>query len=200
MHEDIVDKHIRGCQRGNRQSQRWVFDRYYRLMFGVCLRYVSDRDAVQDIVQEGFLKVFSGIDKYASKGSFEGWIRRIMVNTAIDHVRKESPGQTLSEEEYPMHQIEAPEDLDSDVAWEGLTIHDVLEAMEGLSPTYKAVFNMYVFDNLEHSEIAEELGISVGTSKSNLAKARRNLKRLLEDIQKNRADETEGLGEMSKTE
>ena len=88
MHEDIIEKHIRGCQQGDRLSQRWVFDRYYRLMFGVCMRYVSDRDAVQDVVQEGFLKVFSGIDRFASKGYFEGWIRRIMVNTAIDHVRK----------------------------------------------------------------------------------------------------------------
>lgn len=197
MHENIVDKHIRGCQKGDRQSQRWVFDRYYRLMFGVCLRYVSDRDAVQDVVQEGFLKVFSGIDRYASKGSFEGWIRRIMVNTAIDFVRKQTPGQTLSEEEYPLHQLEAPEPVESEAAWEGLTVNDVLEAMEGLSPTYKAVFNMYVFDNLEHAEIAEELGISIGTSKSNLAKARRNLKRLLEDLRKNRRDAVEGLDEMS---
>ena len=199
MHEDIIEKHIRGCQQGDRLSQRWVFDRYYRLMFGVCMRYVSDRDAVQDVVQEGFLKVFSGIDRFASKGSFEGCIRRIMVNTAIDHVRKEPLGQTLNEEEYPMHLIEAPAEEEGTLAWEGLSVHDVLAAMEGLTPTYKAVFNMYVFDNLEHAEIAERLGISVGTSKSNLAKARRNMKRILEEIRRERSIAHEGTGTTSET-
>ena len=88
MSENELRQHIEGCKNGNRLSQQWVFDRYYRLMFGVCLRYTNDTDRVQDMVQEGFLKVFSNIEGYTSKGSFEGWMRRIMVNTAIDAIRK----------------------------------------------------------------------------------------------------------------
>lgn len=201
MQEDMIQQHIRGCQLGKRQSQRWVFDQYYRLMFGVCMRYVSDRDAVQDVVQEGFLKVFSSIDRYASKGSFEGWIRRIMVNTAIDFIRKDGAmGQMLGEEEYPLHQIEAPEPEEQVAPWAGLTVHDVIAAMEELTPTYRAVFNMYVFDNLEHAEIAQELGISVGTSKSNLAKARRNVKRILESKSSEKPQPEGERREMNATE
>ena len=88
MSENELRQHIEGCKNGNRLSQQWVFDRYYRLMFGVCLRYTNDTDRVQDMVQEGFLKVFTNIEGYTSKGSFEGWMRRIMVNTAIDAIRK----------------------------------------------------------------------------------------------------------------
>ena len=98
-----------------------------------------------------------------------------------------------------MHLIEAPAEEEGTLAWEGLSVHDVLVAMEGLTPTYKAVFNMYVFDNLEHAEIAERLGISVGTSKSNLAKARRNMKRILEEIRRERSIAHEGTGTTSET-
>ena len=92
--------HIEGCRRSSEKSRSWIFNRYYRLMFGVCLRYVSDKDAVQDVVQEGFLKIFSNIDGYTSKGSFEGWMRRIMVNTAIDAIRsRKATGLVLGLEE-----------------------------------------------------------------------------------------------------
>ena len=91
--------HIEGCRRGESKSQRWIFERYYRLMFGVCMRYVSDKDAVQDIVQEGFLKIFTNIEGYTSKGSFEGWIRRIIVNTSIDAIRRrKAAGLVLGED------------------------------------------------------------------------------------------------------
>jgi RNA polymerase sigma-70 factor (ECF subfamily) len=149
-------------------------------MFGVCLRYMSDTDSVQDVVQEGFLKVFNNIEGYTFKGSFEGWMRRIMVNTAIDAIRrKNAAGWVLGDED-------SFEPVDEDAEWEmedddamEYTVHDVLDAMEHLTPMYRAVFNLYVFDNLGHQEISDRLGISVGTSKSNLAKARRNLRTLL---------------------
>ena len=171
--------HIKGCQRGDDKSQRWIFERYYRLMFGVCLRYVSDRDATQDVVQEGFLKIFSSINKYSSKGSFEGWMRRIMVNTAIDAIRsRKATGLVLGvEESFDSVAEEMPETIDDDEM--NFTVHDVQAAMAQLSPMYRMVFNLHVFDNLAHKEISEQLGISIGTSKSNLAKARRNLRILL---------------------
>ena len=149
-------------------------------MFGVCLRYMSDQDSVQDVVQEGFLKVFNNIGGYTFKGSFEGWMRRIMVNTAIDAIRrKNAAGWVLGDDEsFEPVDDDGEREMEDEEGAE-YTVHDVLDAMEHLTPMYRAVFNLYVFDNLGHQEIADRLGISVGTSKSNLAKARRNLRNVL---------------------
>ncbi|HHZ82084.1 MAG TPA: sigma-70 family RNA polymerase sigma factor [Flavobacteriales bacterium] len=173
--------HIEGCRQNREKSRSWIFNRYYRLMFGVCLRYVSDRDAVQDVVQEGFLKIFSNIDGYTSKGSFEGWMRRIMVNTAIDAIRhRKATGLVLGSEE-SLEEIadEGVFPIEDDDDDENFTVHDVQLAMAQLTPMYRMVFNLHVFDNMGHKEISDHLGISVGTSKSNLAKARRNLRKIL---------------------
>ncbi|MBM56373.1 MAG: RNA polymerase subunit sigma-70, partial [Euryarchaeota archaeon] len=171
--------HIEGCRRGESKSQRWIFERYYRLMFGVCMRYVSDKDAVQDVVQEGFLKIFTNIEGYTSKGSFEGWMRRIMVNTSIDAIRRrKATGLVLGEDKSFEEVVDDGVEDDNDGEYT-FTIKDVQHAMAKLSPVYRAVFNLYVFDNMTHQEIALKLGISVGTSKSNLAKARRNLRKIL---------------------
>ena len=180
MHEAELRPYIEACQAGESRAQRFIFERYYRLMFGVCLRYMSDQDSVQDVVQEGFLKVFNNIGGYTFKGSFEGWMRRIMVNTAIDAIRrKNAAGWVLGDDESfePIDDDGGREIEDEEGA--EYTVHDVLDAMEHLTPMYRAVFNLYVFDNLGHQEIADRLGISVGTSKSNLAKARRNLRKVL---------------------
>ena len=172
--------HIEGCKRNDPKSQKWIFDHYYRLMFGVCLRYYSDHDRVQDIVQEGFLKVFSNIEGYTSKGSFEGWMKRIMVNTAIDFIRKEKASPEELTAEGTLEYSNDEEELSFlETEEEQITIQHVLAAMKQLKPVYRAVFNLYVFDNLTHQEIAQQLGISVGTSKSNLAKARRNVRAVL---------------------
>ena len=149
-------------------------------MFGVCMRYVSDRDAVQDVVQEGFLKVFTNIEGYTFKGSFEGWIRRIMVNTSIDAIRRRrATGLVLGEDKSFEEVEDEVQEYDVVDDEQKFTVKDVQTAMASLSPMYRAVFNLYVFDNMTHQEIAVKLGISVGTSKSNLAKARRNLRMIL---------------------
>ena len=180
MQNDELHAHIEGCRRGESKSQRWIFERYYRLMFGVCMRYVSDRDAVQDVVQEGFLKVFTNIDGYTFKGSFEGWMRRIMVNTSIDAIRRrKATGLVLGEEKSFEDVVDEAVEFEVDTDEETFTVKDVQSAMQELSPMYRTVFNLYVFDNMTHQEIAIKLGISVGTSKSNLAKARRNLRKIL---------------------
>ena len=178
MSENELRQHIEGCKNGNRLSQQWVFDRYYRLMFGVCLRYTNDTDRVQDMVQEGFLKVFTNIEGYTSKGSFEGWMRRIMVNTAIDTIRKVKADRMDATDDKHLEVLVGVEEEEEETGRE-FTVQEILDAMEQLSPSYRAVFNLYVFDNLGHQEISDRLGISVGTSKSNLAKARRNLRDLL---------------------
>ena len=180
MQNKELHAHIEGCRRGEDKSQRWIFERYYRLMFGVCMRYVSDRDAVQDVVQEGFLKVFTNIEGYTFKGSFEGWIRRIMVNTSIDAIRRrKATGIVLGEDKSFEDVVDEGEEYDVVDDEHEFTVKDVQTAMASLSPMYRAVFNLYVFDNMTHREIALNLGISVGTSKSNLAKARRNLRKIL---------------------
>jgi RNA polymerase sigma-70 factor (ECF subfamily) len=180
MSENELRQHIEGCKNGNRLSQQWVFDRYYRLMFGVCLRYTNDTDRVQDMVQEGFLKVFTNIEGYTSKGSFEGWMKRIMVNTAIDFIRKEKASPEELTAEGTLEYSDDGEEMSFlETEEEQVTIQHVLAAMKQLTPVYRAVFNLYVFDNLTHQEIAQQLGISVGTSKSNLAKARRNVRAVL---------------------
>ena len=177
--------HIKGCLIGDDKSQRWVFESYYRIMFGVCLRYISDHDATQDVVQEGFLKIFLSMHKYSSKGSFEGWMRRIMVNTAIDAIRsRKASGLVLGVEESFDSVVEEDPDASEDDAEMNFTVHDVQAAMAQLTPMYRMVFNLHVFDNLAHKEISDQLGISVGTSKSNLAKARRNLRSILVNMKK----------------
>lgn len=184
MSESELRKHIEGCKRGDRLSQQWVFERYYRLMFGVCLRYSGDHDRVQDMVQEGFLKVFSNIEGFTSKGSFEGWIRRIMVNTALDFLRKMKSNPVDAIEDSQLERLMNEEVEDAPDTDETFTVHEILKAMNELSPAYRTVFNLYVFDNYSHQEIAHELGISVGASKSNLAKAKRNVQDILLGMKK----------------
>ena len=122
--------HIDGCRQGDSKSQRWIFERYYRVMFGVCMRYVSDKDAVQDVVQEGFLKVFTNIEGYTSKGSFEGWMRRIMVNTSIDAIRRrKATGLVLGDEKSFEDVVDEGEEYEVDDDEYTFTVKDVQEAM-----------------------------------------------------------------------
>ena len=180
MSETELQNNIDGCKRQDRLSQKWLFDRYYRLMFGICLRYVSDQDAVQDIVQEGFLKVFNNIEGYTSKGSFEGWVRRIVVNTAIDAIRKSKRAPILKDNDNDFR-VEASNEIEENEKVEliELRAEKAMEAIQKLSPAYRTVFNLFVIEDYSHKEIAEMLGISEGTSKSNLSKAKKNLKQIL---------------------
>lgn len=175
-HGPLVD----GCIEGSRVSQERVYELFYGKMMGVCLRYTKNVDQAKDILQDGFIKVFRNIAKYNRSGSFEGWIRRIMVNTAIDHFRRTKNSYLLLGEDQSMEEFaderHVAEDDDDEI---NLKPADVINAMQKLSPAYRTVFNLYIFEEHTHKEIAEILGISVGTSKSNLAKAKLNLKNQL---------------------
>lgn len=169
---------IEGCALGNRKSQQVVYQMFYGKMLPVCMRYTRNAEEAKDVLQDGFLKVFTNIGKYDFKGSFEGWVRRIIVNTAIDFFRKSKKdflllGKDQSIEDYT-EVVEEEEEEDYE-----FKASQVIEAMQKLSPAYRTIFNLYVFENLTHKEIAEKLGINVGTSKSNFAKAKRNLKKIL---------------------
>lgn len=171
---EIVD----GCIRGKRKFQKQLFERYYGKMMAICYRYAKDSDEAQDMVQNGFIKVFKKLDVYNFEGSLEGWIRRIMVNTAIDQIRKNKRNPFLIEDEERVQNIEeeTPFSTEEDEFYSKLKAETAIKAISELSPAYRMVFNMYVIEGFTHKEIAEYLEISEGTSKSNLAKAKQKLR------------------------
>jgi RNA polymerase sigma factor (sigma-70 family) len=179
-HEALVD----GCMSGDRRAQQRVYELFYGKMMAVCMRYTKNTDQAKDILQDGFIKVFRSMESFNRAGSFEGWIRRIIVNTAIDHFRRSKHSYLLLGEERSIEDFadsDAEDTLADDVTEDlpDLKPADVINAMQKLTPAYRTVFNLYVFEEMTHKEIAESLGINVGTSKSNLAKAKMNLKKLL---------------------
>jgi len=176
-----IQQLIQGCLSGDRRSQQAVYKLLYGKMKAVCLRYTKDSDQAMDVLQEGFIKVFQNMEKYTGVGSFEGWVRRIMVNLSIDRFRKQKNdflllNGNMSPEDFE-DEIEDEED-ESAVDYD-FKPSQIIEAMQQLSPAYRTVFNLYVFENYTHQDIADSLGISVGTSKSNYAKAKRNMKKIL---------------------
>lgn len=179
--EPVYDAILDGCLAGERRSQQRVYELFYGKMMSVCLRYTKNHDQAKDILQDGFIKVFKSLEHFNRAGSLEGWVRRIMVNTAIDHFRRARHSYLLLGEDRSMEDFEDLADteaLDEDATLD-LKPADVINAMQKLTPAYRTVFNMYVFEEMSHKQIAEMLDISIGTSKSNLAKAKNNLKRLL---------------------
>lgn len=173
---------IEGCLLKNRRSQEDLFRLYYGKMLSVCMRYTNDKDTAQEVLQEGFIKIFDKLGAFDFKGSFEGWIRRIVANTAIDAIRKskKDPFLTDNDNDFKLgaeDRMVEQEELDL----RGLKAEIAMEAIQKLSPAYRSVFNLYVLENYSHKEIGELLGISEGTSKSNLAKARMNLQKMLNE-------------------
>jgi RNA polymerase sigma-70 factor (ECF subfamily) len=135
-------------------------------MYAVCLRYASNSEEAEDILQEGFIKIFKKLESFRSEGSFEGWIRRIFVNTAIEHFRRKKYLQPVTEREENTLEGSGLSALDD------LAEKDILELIRQLSPGYRTVFNMYVIEGYTHKEIGDLLGISEGTSKSQLSRAK----------------------------
>ena len=165
---------LEGCIRGDRKAQRELYNRFSSKMYGVCLRYAANAEEAEDILQEGFIKVFRKIGSFRSEGSFEGWIRRIFVNTAIEHYRKKTYLQPITEQEENSIEGGYLSVLDS------LAERDIINLVQQLSPGYRTVFNMYVVEGYTHKQIAEQLGISEGTSKSQLSRAKQILQELVQ--------------------
>ena len=135
-------------------------------MFGVCLRYTGSREDAQDVLHEGFLKIYEKIEQFEFRGSFEGWIRRIMVNTALEKFRNQNK---LVKSQDSIEEFERSENTD---LTDSITVKELLEMIKELSPQYRVVFNLYAIEGYSHKEISEMLGITEGTSKSNLSRAR----------------------------
>lgn len=165
---------IEGSISGDRKMQQELYNRFASKMYGVCLRYAANAEEAEDILQEGFIKVFRKISSFRGEGSFEGWIRRIFVNTAIEHYRKKTYLQPITETEENTVEGKYLSVLDK------LAEKDIISLVQQLSPGYRTVFNMYVVEGYTHKQIAEQLGISEGTSKSQLSRA----KQILQDLVK----------------
>jgi RNA polymerase sigma-70 factor (ECF subfamily) len=138
-------------------------------MFGLCLQYADNYDDAKDILQEGFIKVFLKLKQYDARGSFEGWVRRIMINTALERYRSQTHLYPLTE-----HDLRKDEMVYEEV-FEKLSALDLVRLMQELPPRYRMVFNLYAIEGYTHKEVSEMLGITVGTSKSNLSRARQIL-------------------------
>lgn len=156
--------------------QEILYQRFNTKMYGVCLRYSGNVEDANDLLQEGFIKVFKNLEKFRGDGSFEGWIRRIFVNTSIENFRKKVKLYNVSEV-----QENTIEDTDLNVL-DTLAEKDLIILINELSPGYKTVFNMHVVEGYSHKEIANILGITEGTSKSQLARAKGVLKKALEKL------------------
>lgn len=164
---------IEGCLKGDRTMQRELYERFAPKMYGVCLRYAGNAEEAEDILQEGFIKVYNKVGSFRREGSFEGWIRRIFVNTAIEHYRKKIYLQPIGDYEENSIEGQYLSVLDH------LAEKDIIQLVQQLSPGYRTVFNMYVIEGYTHRQIAEELGISEGTSKSQLSRAKQILQELV---------------------
>lgn len=175
-----VEKLVEACIRNDRKCQQIFYKMFYGKMLNVCMRYTRNREEAQDVLHDGFIKVFQRLQSFGNKGSLEGWVRRLIVNNAIDHIRcrkdyympgDESFADSLPDEHDEYLEVEKMKQMKAE---------KVISLIQYLSPAYRAVFNMFVIENMPHQEIADYLGISVGTSKSNLAKAKEKLKELFE--------------------
>ncbi|MDQ6813641.1 MAG: sigma-70 family RNA polymerase sigma factor [Bacteroidota bacterium] len=162
-----IEQLIEACIKGDRQSQSRLYNMYCQKMFVVCLRYAKSREEAEEILQEGFMKVFEFLHQYKFAGSFEGWMRKIMVNCALQKYRSKGKLRPVIDIETVAAAYPENEDIISKIGTK-----ELLNMVQQLPPAYKMIFNLYVFEGMKHREIAELLGISEGTSKSNLSDAR----------------------------
>jgi len=172
--------HIERCAANNRESQKKIYTSFYGYAMAICDRYTSKQDDAMEILNDGFLKIFKEIHRYKPAysdviSSFKGWLRKIMVYTAIDHFRKNHKHQFTTEIDNGIIQVSAG----GEDALDRISYEEIIRAIQELTPGYRTVFNLFIIEGLTHDEISAQLGISTGTSKSNLAKARRQLQKIL---------------------
>lgn len=173
---DIPDKLIEGCRKGDTVCQKELYRLLAPKMYGVCLQYAGDRDEAKDLMQDAFIKVFNKIDQFTGKGSFEGWVRRIVINTALEKLRGQVKMESLDDKPLLNDKPVQGDHLDE------LSAAEIVELISRLSPQYRLVFNLYAIEGYNHMEIAEMLNISEGTSKSNLSRARAILQEKVNEL------------------
>ena len=177
---DELTYHVRACGQNSRESQKVIYTSFYGYAMAICDRYTNNEEDALEILNDGFLKVFREIHHYSPAytdvvSSFKGWLRKIIVYTAIDHFRKYHKHKMVMDLDQVVMQIPAV----SEDALDRLSYEEIIRGIQELSPGYRTVLNLFIIEGLSHDEIAEQLGISTGTSKSNLSKARRQLQKIL---------------------
>jgi RNA polymerase sigma-70 factor (ECF subfamily) len=177
---DELNLFIRGCALNERESQKKIYNAFYGYAMAICDCYANNEDDAVEILNDGFLKIFKEIHRYKPAytneiNSFKGWLRKIMVYTAIDHFRKNKKHRLVGELDITTVQTSAQEENGLDK----LSYDEIIRFIQNLSPGYRIVLNLFIVEGFSHEEIADQLGISIGTSKSNLAKARKQLQKIL---------------------
>ncbi|WP_344924991.1 RNA polymerase sigma factor [Aquimarina addita] len=170
-----LDQLIKKCKKQDAKAQEQLYRLYGSKLFSICLKYSNNYASAEDTLQDAFITIFDKIAQYKGKGSFEGWIKRITINTALQKFRKQKVFEIISEEQIEEVEVEVQEDE--------ISLDFLLEIVQQLPDRYRLVFTLYVLDGYSHKEIAGMLTISIGTSKSNLARARNILKEKIETNQ-----------------
>jgi len=172
-YERKIKSLITGCQRQDRESQENLYREFYGYGMSICLRYVDNRDEASEILNDGFLKIFTNIEKFDAEKPFKPWLRQILVNTAINHYRKQQRSLKFNEIS------DEHQHADMEYTFSNISFHEMLDLLKKLPLSYRTVFNLYVIEGYKHEEIAELLNISSGSSKSALFKAKELLKKYL---------------------
>ena len=167
---------ITGCKKGETWAQKQVYELYASAMFSVCFRYVSDRETARDLLQDGFIKVFTKADTFTEAGSFAGWIRRIFVTTALEYLRQKD----VLKESVDVEEFENRIEQGDATIMEKITADDLMKCISELSDGYRTIFNLYAIEGYSHAEIAKMLGISENTSRSQFMRARKILQKTVE--------------------
>ena len=176
----VFDEHtvIEGCKKNHHPSQQKLYQHFADSLLGLCIRYLKNRNTAEEVMVSGFMKVFDKISSFRGEGSFEGWIKRLMVNECLMYLRKNSKNIYNKDIEEVYGEIE-PVKADT-----SLEAKELLEMVHQLPSGYRTVFNMYAIEGYNHQEIAKALNISEGTSKSQLSKARKYLQSLIKKYEK----------------
>lgn len=171
--EKTFEELIFGCRRQNRECQKLLYQQFYAYGMSICIRYAGDEDDAMQMLNDGFLKVFRHIKRYDLNRPFKAWLRTILVNTALNHLRRQKKYKFQVNMEDP-GLVSTNEDILSRISYK-----ELMGMVQSLSTAYRTVFNLYVIDGYKHEEIAGMLGIAIGTSKSNLSKAREKLREMI---------------------
>ncbi|MDD4515104.1 sigma-70 family RNA polymerase sigma factor [Massilibacteroides sp.] len=163
---------IESCKRGDRIGQKELYNRFSRKMMGVCYRYVNDKETAADLLQEGFIKVFMSLKSYSGTGSFEGWVRKIFVNSALEYLRKTD---VLREATDLDHMVELSQPDSSVIS--SMTADELMKLVQELPPGFRTVFNLFAIEGYSHREIGELLNITESTSRSQYTRARQLLQK-----------------------
>ncbi len=172
----ITEKVIKACAKQDKNAQKAIYETCYPLMLAILRRYIRDEEEVLDVLNQGYMKIFNKIDQYHFENSFEGWCKRIIINTALDHLRSSKRYKDVFSFDaiMPSHKV-------YNDGLSNLSVDELMEIIDGISPISKTVFNLFAIDGFSHKEIADQLNISIGTSKWHLSSARKQIQSRLKE-------------------